>query len=153
KLCRDMPDCRGSYCQRYRLLRHEHKRRLARAKRRDKGTHGPTRRGVLIVVLACEGIVPRDPYGGSRQRREVHANGTTLGQEGGVCHAICGYAQGHAILIARCLILNQLMAWLERPPLIQGREEIIQVLHIRSAANSLPGWDVRIRGIPQASAI
>src|SRR5215813_10833233 len=110
---------RGGHRQQYRLLRHEHKRRLARSKRRDKGTYGPTRRGALIVVLACEGIVPRDPYGGSRQRLEVHADGTTLGQEGGVCHAICGYAQGHAILIARCLILNQLMAWLERPPLIQ----------------------------------
>jgi hypothetical protein len=132
-------DLRGGHHQRYRLLRHEYKRRLTRSERRDKRAHGPTRRGTLIVVLACEGIVPRDSYGGPCQRLEVNADGTTLGQEGGVRHAICGYAQDHAILIARCLVLDQPMARLERSPLIQGRKEIMHVLHIRSAAQGLPG--------------
>ena len=106
--------------KRYRLLRHEHKHRLTGPKRRDKGTHGPTRRGALIVVLACEGVVPRDPYSGSRQRLEVNADGTALGQKGGVRQTICGYAQDHTILIALGLVRNQLMAGLERPPLIQA---------------------------------
>jgi hypothetical protein len=123
----------------YRLLRHEYKRRLAHSERRDKRAYGPTRRGTLIVVLSCKGIVPRDPYGSPCQRLEVNADGTTLGQEGSVRHAICGYAQDHAILIARCLVFDQPMARLERPPLIQGRKEIMHVLHIRSAAQGLPG--------------